>query len=222
MGVLTDKRIGLSPEIVLEKVLKSEGISDSIKESVGKWYYENVIVPAKMDPFEREAMEAKKKLKEFENRDAYAKDLAMKQENELRVQTALNQIRAQIAEAMKESGLPNIDTPLGSEIARMTADVMRLAYFQKQTLTPKQAIEFVKNRIKQVQAAWYDELDEENLVKELGEKNAEKVKKYFLKLAKEAEKQPTVSKSPSTRNGERKIITPDEMHDYLEGLKARK
>lgn len=221
LRILTDKRIGLTPEIVLEKVLKSDKISESIKENVGKWYYDNVIVPAKMDPMERKAMELERENNQYKTEKQRIAEEVIKRENEYRVQSALGQLKANIAEAMKDSGLPTINSPLGSEMARMVADTMRLAYFQRQTITPKQAIEYVKNRIKQVQSAWYDNLDEENLVKELGEKNAEKVRKYFLKLAKEADKQPTVSKTPVSRNGERKTINSDDFHEYLEELKKK-
>lgn len=219
LSVLTDKRIGLTPEIVLQKVLQSNRISDELKEMTGKWYWENVVEPTKLTPEQKKAREDAKWREEREKQDLTAKEEAVRRENQLRVQQAMNTIKANIAEAMKESGLPNNDTPLGVMMARRVADKMRLAYLQRQAITPKQAIEHVKLELKQLQSAWYDHLDEENLVKELGEKNAEKVKKYFLKLVKESEKQATVTKAPSTRNGERKVMSPDEFHDYLDGLK---
>jgi hypothetical protein len=222
LKILTDKRIGMTPEAVMEKIFSSGQISDEMKEKVGKWYYDNVVEPLKMTPEQLKAREDAKYRSERERQDAAAKDMAIKQDNQRRVELALNQIKAQIGEAMKESGLPSNDTPLGAEMARMVADVMRLAQFQRQSITPKQAIELVKTRIKSVQASYYDHLDEEALVKELGEKNAEKVKKYFLKLVKEAEKKPIVPLGkPVARNGERKTITPDDMADYLAELKRK-
>lgn len=219
VSVLMDKRIGHTPDVVLQKILGSNQVSDSAKEFIGKWYYENVVQPMQLSPEQREAMQAKRELEEYKAREASARDQALKLENQRKVESALNQIKAQIGEAMKESGLPNQDTPLGAALARRVADVMRLGYVQRQTVTPKQAIEKVKAELKEIQTAWYDMLDEESLVKELGEKNAEKVKKYFLKLVKEAEK--TAPKVPSTpvKRNERKTMTPDDFRDYLDRLK---
>lgn len=222
LKILTDKRIGLTPEAVLEKIFQSEGIADQVKERVGKWYWDNVVQVERMTPEQREIMEKTKKLSQYEQREKLEKENSLKRENEFRVQQALGQIKANIGEAMKESGLPDNDSPLGTMMARRIADKMRLAYFQRQTLTPKAAIEQVKSELKLFQTAYYDNLDDENLVKEIGEKNAEKVKKYYLKLAKENEKQPTVQRAPSTnRVGERKTISQDEFHDYLAELKKK-
>lgn len=220
LRILTDKRIGLTPEIVLEKVLKSDKISDQIKESVGHWYYENVVEPMKLSPEELKARENEKKVSKYEQESQQREENRINQENTLRVQNAMNQIRANIAEAMKESGLPSIDTALGSFMARRVADVMRLGYFQRRAVTPKEAIATVKNEMKQVQTAYYDTLDEDQLVKELGEKNAEKVKKYFLKLVKAAEKAvPGNQTMKPARRNERATTSLDEFHEYLDQLK---
>lgn len=220
--ILFDKRLGHTPESVFENIMKSAKISDAIKDKVGQWYYENAVEPLKLTPEQLKAREDAKYRIEREQQDASAKDQAIKQENQRKVEMAMNQIKANISEAMKESGLPSNDSPLGVEMARMVADVMRLANFQRQSITPKQAIELVKTRIKYVQSAWYDHLDEETLVKELGEKNAEKVKKYFLKLVKEAEKKPVTPGTPrSQERGGRKVIGLDDFHDYLDELKKK-
>lgn len=218
-AILFDKRIGLTPEDALKNILKSNQITDSTKELIGQWYYENVVEPMKLSPEQLKAREDAKWRIEREAQDARARDEMVKEENRRRADEALNQIKANIAEAMKESGLPNNDTPLGVMMARRIADVMRLGYFQRQTITPKQAIEKVKLELKNLTSVWYDHLDDDQIVKEIGEKNAEKFKRYFLKLAKEAEKKPTVTRTPSTNKGDRKTMSPDEFHDYLDSLK---
>jgi hypothetical protein len=219
--ILFNPKVGHSPKVILERIFNSGQIDDATKELVGKWYWENVVQPAKMSPEEREAVETKKKLSTYEQREREAAENAIKLENQAKVNTAMAQIKANIGEAMKESGLKSNDSALGVFMARRVADKMRLAYQQRQVLTPKQAIEQVKSELKSIQTSWYDDLDEEQLVKELGEKNAEKVKKYFLKLVKDSEKQTVVSKGPSVHGskGERKTISPDDMRDYLENLK---
>lgn len=222
LKILTDKRIGHTPKAVLEKVLSLDNIGDDVKEFLGEWYFKNVVEPMKLSPEERRMREVEKENQTFKDREAAAKDMAIKQENQRRVEMALNQIKANISEAMKESGLPTNDSPLGAFMARRTADIMRLGYFQRQAVTPKDAIERVKHEMKQVQTLLYDHLDPEALVKELGEKNADKVKKFFLKLVKDSEKQiPSNQKTHSTPRGERKVITPDDMHDYLDDLKKK-
>lgn len=219
MKILTDKRIGLTPEKVLEQIFKTDGISDQMKENVGKWYYENVIAPMKMTPEELKAREDAKWRAERERQDATAKDQAVREENRKKAELAGQQLIGFVREAMKESGLPDIDTPLGNAMARRTIELHRAA---RGAITPKDAIERVKGELKQIQTAWYSHLDGEQLVKELGEENAEKVKKYFLKIVKEAEKKMPEHKPASTRGnkGERTgVISPDDMAEYLAKLK---
>ncbi len=221
--ILTDKRIGLTPEVVMQKIFASGQISDELKETVGKWYYENVIMPMKMSPEQLKAREDAKWREEHETKEKTREEQIIAQQNEQKFNMALNQLKANISEAMKDSGLPDNDTPLGAEMARMVADAMRVAHFQRQAITPKQAIEFVKQKLKAVQVAYYDTLDGDALVKEIGEANAEKVKKYFLKLVKDAGKEiPAGQKAAPTLKGQRKgVMGLDQFHDYLDDLKKK-
>lgn len=210
-------------QTLVERVLKGNG-SDEVKEAVGKWFYENAVEPLKLTPEEKAQRERDKKLTEYEKQEEDRKTAATRQENQARVTKAMAELSGFINEAMKESGLPENNSPLGAEMARMVADVMRIARHQQQAVTPKQAIEFVKQRMKAVQAAYYDHLDEENLVKEIGEKNAEKIQKYFLKKAQGGAGKPPVLPNghrPAARNGDRKTIGMDDFHDYLDDLKKQ-
>lgn len=220
-AILFDKRIGLTPETVFEKVMASAKINDDLKERVGRWYYDNVIEPGRMTPEQLKAREDAKFRQEREEHDKRQLDMAVERENQMKVEMTMQAIRANIGEAMKDSGLPNNDSPLGAMMARRVADIMRLAYFQNTTVTPKAAIEKVKSEMKSLTSAYYDHLDEDKIVAELGEKNAEKVKKYFLKLAKDSE-----NKIPGIRNGKRpeadqKFKTRDDVLDYFESLKKQ-
>lgn len=221
-AILFDKRIGHTPKAVLERVLNTDNIGDDVKEMLGSWYYHNVIEPMKMTPEQLEARQNKTRLMQLESAQRAQFERAVEQENQSRAQLAMAQIKAQIGEAMKESGLKDINSSFGVMMARRVADIMRLGYFQKQAITPKDAMARAKSELKNYANSWLDDLDEESIVKEIGEKNAEKVKKYFLKLVKEAEKQPSVSKGPAIRRGERPVITPDEFHEHLENLKKGK
>lgn len=215
------KQANVPMKSLVQKVL-SGNADEEIKEAVGAWYYENAVEPLKLSPEELEARQNKKKLTAYEQQEKERNEMALRQENQARVQQAMNQIKAQIAEAMQDSGLPTNDSPLGVEMARMVAEVMRLSHMNREPVTPKQAIEYVKKRLKEVQTSFYDSLEGEALVKELGEANAEKVKKYFLKLVKDQEKQiPAEQKTltPSGGRGERKTISPDDFRDYLEQRK---
>lgn len=221
LAVLTNlaKQRNIPIEQIYEKVLDGDW-PDAVKEIVGKRYYGNVVEPLKLSPEELKAREDAKWRTKREQEDAVAKDNMIKEDNRRKVEMAFGQLKAQIGEAMKESGLPNNDTPLAVAMARRVADKMRLAYFQKQTLTPKAAIEMVKKELKEVQTHYYDSLDEENLVREIGPVNAEKVKKYFLKLVKEAERTPTISSvKPTGKKGERKTINSDEFREMLSNFK---
>lgn len=224
LKILTDKRIGMSPEKVLEKIFASGQISEQLKESVGKWYYENVVAPMKMTPEERRAAELEKENAKYRTKEQQAADEAIRTENRQKFEAARNQIKAMIGEAMKESGLPNNDSLLGTEMARMVAYELKAAHFRREAITPKQAIEEVKAKMRTVQRAFYDHLDGENLVKELGEANVEKVKQFLLKLVKPpAGGNPlNGNRLPSTlRNGERKTINLDDFHDQLAELKKK-
>lgn len=215
------KKLKYAPLDVVKAALSSGEMGDDVKEYLGKWYYENAVAPLKMTPEERRIAEVEKENKTFKDRDAAAKEFEIKMENQRRVDLALGQIKANIGEAMKESGLPDNDSPLGTLMARRVADKMRLAFFQRQTITPKLAIEQVRSELKQMQTAWYDSLDEDNLVKELGETNAKKVQKYYLKLVKEADKKPIDNSAPRIKRDERKTISLDDFHDQLAELKKK-
>lgn len=219
MKILTDKRLGLTPEIVLEKILKNGDWSDKQKDIIGNLYYDNVVEPLKLTPEQLKAREDAKWRDKREREDAMAKDEAIKQENLRRVEAAMAQLKAQVGEAMKESGLPVDGSDISVFFARRAADKMRLARFSGQAITPKDAVAMVKADFKKIQTAWYDILEDDKLVEELGEKNAEKVKKYFLKIVKDVEKKIPVNKNPSTRKGERKTMNMDEFHDQLDELK---
>lgn len=222
--VLTNiaKQNNLPMKDLVQKVLKGNA-SDDVKEAVGQWYYETAVEPLKLSPEELKAREDARWRQERENQDKTSAQQAIIRENQERASRAYNEIKANISEAMKESGLPSNDTPLGAEMARLVADTMRVAHFQRQSITPKQAIEHVKKRIKAVNVAYFDTLEGEALVKELGESNAEKVKQYFLRLASGMGGAiPTVPKGkPAVRSGERKTLNMDDFHDQLDALKKQ-
>lgn len=218
--VLFDKRIGHTPAAVLQRIMGSTGVSDELKETVGKWYYENVVRLAKMDPKDREIHERDTKIKEYEDEKKRSTDEAVARDNQQRVNAAMNQVRGHIAEAMKEIGLPSVDTPIGVQLAKRVADVMRLSYKAQKACTPKQAAEIVRQELTDYQRSFYDALDEDKLVEQLGKENAEKVRKHFLKVVKEAEKsEKQAGTPPPARRGERKVLSPDDFHDYLDEVK---
>lgn len=204
---------------LVQKILNGTA-PDEIKETVGQWFYETQVEPSKLTPEQLKARENEKKLSTFEKQEQERKDNEIRQENQAKVNKAMAELKSYIAEAMKESGLPDNDTPLGAEMARMVADTMRISGRQGKVVTPKQAIEFVKARIKAVQTAYYDTLDEEKLVAELGEKNAEKIQKYFLKKA-QAGNAHTPNGKPSARKNESKAWSRDETLDYFDSLKKQ-
>lgn len=223
--ILFNPKIGHTPQAILDRIFKSGQIDDATKEMVGKWYYDNVVQVAKMDPMERKAMEAEKKLSEYEKKEQLARDNAIKMENQRRADMAGQQLLGFVREAMKESGLPDIDSPLGSMTAKRVLEVSRAASKAGKPITPKEAIEHVRREYKTMHTMFLDHLDEDKIVEEIGAANAEKVKKYFLKLVKEAEKQKPEHKPATTQkhvNGERKgVISPDDFRDYLDELKKK-
>lgn len=212
-----------------EKVLEGDW-PEEVKDIIGQKYYGNVVEPMKLNPEQLKAREDAKWRQQREDQDKQTQETTIRRENHERFLAALGHLKAQIAEAMKDSGLPDNNTPLGTEMARQVADVMRLADRQKRALTPKQAIEMVKQqRINAVQSAFYESVadkDEngEQLATQLGEKIVAKIQKYLLNKAKTGGAAPNVPHvpkgRPTVRNGERSgVISPDDMHDYLEGIK---
>lgn len=219
LSVLTDKRIGLTPDAVLDKLLTSGLINEQGVEKIGRWYYENVVVPGKMDPKDRELMEKDKKLAAYEKEKQDQANRIVMAENKKRAEAAGEQLLSFVREAMKNSGLPDIDTTLGTLMARRTLELHKAA---RGSITPQQAIERVDREISQLLSARLDHLDGEALVKRIGEANAEKIKKHFLKLAKDAQKEsPTRSAASIPKRDERKTLSMDEFHDYLDDLKKK-
>lgn len=217
--VIYNEKFG-QPEEILGKILNSTKISDKIKETLGKWYYNNVIVPEQMSPEQREAQEWKRKAEQYDVSLKQQEESRLQQENDQRVQAALNTIKAQISEAMTEAGVP-LDSKIAPQLARRVAQVMQLGFAAGKTVTPKEAMAKVRAELAEYQRAYYDVLDEDKLVEQLGKENAEKVRKYYLKAVKDSEKTKKNVSSAAPKRDERKTMTPDEFRDYLADLKAK-
>ena len=218
--ILYNEKFG-KPQDILSKVLNSTKVSDEIKQTIGQWYYNNVIVPGNMSPEQREAAEWKRKAQAHDELLAKNEQDRLSNENNARVTAALNTIKAQISEAMTEAGVP-LDSKIAPQLARRVAQVMQLGMSVGKTITPKEAMVKVRAELHEYQKAYYDVLDEDKLVEQLGKENAEKVRKYYLKAVKESEKSPKKVQSGSVpKRDERKTMTPDEFRDYLADLKSK-
>lgn len=214
-------------EQIVQRVLASN-TSDAIKEAVGKWYYEEAVEPMKLTDEQKKARADAKYREQREQQDKLDQENAIRRENHQKFQRAMGELKANIAEAMKDSGLPSNDSPLGAEMARMVADVMRTAYFARRTVTPKQAIEMVKGRVRSVQAAYYDHLEGQALIEQLGEKTVAKIQAHFVKLAQERQPQTQFNGNGAQhtpakqrfRNGERQgVMSMDDFHDRMDKIK---
>jgi hypothetical protein len=218
--VIYNDRFG-KPQEVLAKILNSTKVSDEIKDTIGQWYYNNVIVPGNMSPEQREAAEWKRKAQAHDEMLKQQAQNKLSEENNRRVQQALNTIKAQINEAMKEAGVP-LDSRIAPQLAKRVAQVMQLGFTTGKVITPKDAMAKVKQELHEYQKAYYDVLDEDKLVEQLGKENAEKVRKYYLKAVKAKEEKAKTSYQPSAaRKDERKTMTPDQFRDYLQDLKSK-
>ena len=143
----------------------------------------------KLDPVARELEQTKKDNADLRAAEERRTMDATARENFQRVNAAMGQIKAQISEAVKEVGLvKNIDSPLGAQIVKRIADVMRLSHLAKKPITPKEAASKVRAEILSINRLHLDELEGDALVEAIGKENADKVRKYFLKVVKEAEK----------------------------------
>lgn len=218
--VIYNEKFG-TPAEVLKKILNSTKVNDDIKDALGQWYYNNVIVPGNMSPEQREAAEMKSKLEEYQRQEKQRETERLTAEENQRVQQALQTIKAQISEAMTEAGVP-LDSKIAPQLAKRVAQVMQLGYVNGKVITPKEAMARVKQELSEYQKAYYDVLDEDKLVEQLGKENAEKVRKYYLKAVKESEKKDKKDFKSSPKRDERKTMTPDEFRDYLDGLKKGK
>ena len=212
------QKMGLSPNEILKKVINDIDVSDETKELFGKWYYNNVVKRSQMTPEQIELEDHRKWRAEHEQKEKMTAEESAAKENAFKVQQALGELKGKIGEAMKEFNLPSLDSPVGAEIARRIAQVMKNSYFNRQPCTPKDAATKVREELKIYNSMFLDSLDDDKLIEAIGEKNAEKIKKHFLKLVKN-ENKPTVERTPSTRKDERKVTNLDQFHEYLDGLK---
>lgn len=217
--IIYNERFG-APKDVLSKILGSTKISDEIKDTIGQWYYNNVIVPGNMSPEQREAAEWKRKAESYDQSLKQQAQQKLEQENQARVTAALNTIKGQINEAMTEAGVP-LDSKIAPQLAKRVAQIMQLGFAVNKPITPKEAMAKVRTELAEYQKAYYDVLDEDKLVEQLGKENAEKVRKYYLKAVKSAEKEPKKSSGAVPKRDERKTMTPDEFRDYLSDLKSK-
>jgi len=218
--VIYNERFG-KPQEVLKKILGSTKISDEIKETLGQWYYENVMVPEKMTPEQREAMEWKAKAQAHDQYLIQQQQAQVEAENNVRVNQAMGVLKAQINEAMTEAGVP-LASKIAPQLAKRVAQVMQSGYLTGRMVTPKEAMAKVKAEIFEYQKSYYDVLDEDKLVEQLGKDNAEKVRKFYLKAVKDAEKDKVKKEfRPAAKRDERKTMTPDEFRAYLDDLKKK-
>lgn len=217
--VIYNERFG-KPQEVLAKILNSTKISDEIKSTIGQWYYNNVVVPGNMSPEQREAAEWKRKADAHDEILKQQELNQVEQANNARVQQALNTIKAQISEALKDAGVP-LDSKIAPQLARRVAQVMQLGFAVNKPITPKEAMAKVRAEIHEYQKSYYDVLDEDKLVEQLGKENAEKVRKYYLKAVKASESPKRDKGSTAPKRDERKTMTSDEFRDYLDDLKAK-
>ncbi len=219
--VIYNEKFG-SPKDVLSKILNSTKVSDDIKETIGQWYYNNIVVKEQMSPQERELAEYKQKAAEYEAQNQQRETERLSQENEVRVTRALNEIKSKIAEAMQEAGVP-MESKIAPQLAKRVAQIMQLGFVNGKTVTPKEAMAKAKAELLDYQKSYLDGLDEDKLVEQLGKENAEKVRKYFLKQVKDSEKKKTENTEykPTGRKDERKTMTPDQFRDYLQDLKKK-
>ncbi len=219
--VIYNEKFG-APKDVLSKILNSTKVSDEIKETIGQWYYNNVVVQEQMSPQERELAEYKRKAQDYEERERVTASEKLAQENEVRVTRALNEIKAKISEAMTEAGVP-MDSKIAPQLAKRVAQIMQLGFVKGKTVTPKEAMAKAKAELIEYQRSYFDVLDEDKLVEQIGKDNAEKVRKYFLKQVKEEQKKKTTPDfKPTGKKGERPTMSPDEFRDYLADLKKQK
>lgn len=204
---------------IIERVLQSN-VNDETKESVGTWYYENVVKRAKMDEKDRAILERDEKIASIEAKEKKANEDMMAKENLAKVQAAERMLRGQLAEAMKEITIvKDLNTPLGVMVAKRVFDVMRMSYQTKTPITPKAAAEKVQAEMQLLHKIHLDDKDDEALIESIGKENAEKVRKYFLKIVKAAEKDTKEGASREGRptpKGERKTLTPDEFHELVQ------
>lgn len=206
---------------IVERVLNGTA-SDEVKEATGKWYWENVAKRARMDPKDLQLLEQEETIQKMKAAEEAKREAAIAAENKAKVAQAMAQVSAQIQETLKELGIKNTDSPAAVRITREIADVMRLGYLSQKPVTAKQAAEKVKARIMEYQREFYDTLDMDQLVGQLGKENAEKVRKYFLKVVQEQEKgtrQETQRPAAIPKRNQRQTIGLDEFHEYLDEVK---
>jgi len=138
--IIYNERFG-TPDEVLGKLLKSTKVSDRLKETLGQWYYDNVIVPEKMSPEQREAEVWKQKAIAHDEMVQRQQEEKLSAENSARVDQALQVIKSQINEAMKEAGVP-LDSKIAPNLAKRVAQVMQAGYLQNRVISPKEAMAY--------------------------------------------------------------------------------
>jgi len=221
LGLLA-KRENIPVQTIVERFLGSTAPSEDVKETIGKWYYENAVKLAHMDPKDRAILERDEQIKSLQQSEKERIETAVALENRAKIQAAMAQLSSQIQETLKDFGLKNMDSPAAVRLAKEIADVMRVSYLSGKPCTSKQAAEKVKARIHEYQREFYDSLDMDQLVEQLGKENAEKVRKHFLKAVQDAEKGTKQEGRQSDRlpkRDERKTMSMDDFHDYLDDLK---
>lgn len=193
VGVLMNPAIGVDIKKVAFETLKKSNLGEEDKKELSKWFYENIVKPAQMDPTERRAMEAEEKNKQYEAEKAER----AKQENETKTQAATRQefqrILGEIAAAIPASGLPfspDLKSPNDADLVRRIGKKMEIALVRhNQKLGITEAIALVKADLRAEHNAMAKLYNEDNLHEFYETDVMEKFNRAMLKKFKAGEKE---------------------------------
>jgi hypothetical protein len=136
-----------------------------------------------MTPEQKEAMELKRKLKEYEEREAQIKAEAEEKQKKEQEESEKAELLKMTEEFTKEyenefeAALSGSKLPRKPEIIAKMAEKMYEAELEGYRMTAKQAAVIVEREIKALKAALLDGLDADSLAEFLGEENLKKVRK---------------------------------------------
>ncbi len=192
VGVLMNPALGVDIKKVALEALQKSNLGEEDKKELSKWFYENIVKPAQMDPAEREKLEWKTKAERLEAEKKEKEEQSKAEATQAATRQEFQRILAEISKLIPTSGLPfspDLKSPNDADLVRRIGKKMEIAIRRNQILSVQDAIGLVKADLRAEHNSMAKLYNEDNLHEFYDQDVMEKFNRAMLKKFKSVEKE---------------------------------
>lgn len=180
INVLKDPSLGNSPKEVFKRLMNSDIVDDELKETMARWVYDKVVVPASMDPAEREKQERENRLATLEKEKKEREELELSQRQQIQLNAIYEEVKNQISkQLLADKTFPQIPAAIQWVINKVRILNREGVPVTQESI--KKAIGLAKSDFIKAQSSILDSIqDPEELISALGEERALKISKALV------------------------------------------